>query len=185
LAAARAAFAARGYDRTTIRSIASDAGVDPALVHHYFGTKADVFAAAVQYPVSPGDILARLTAAGQDGMGAELTGFLVQLAEDPASRGSVLALVRSAVVEDEAAGMLREFISRVLLTAIAPTLPFPEHESRLRLELAVSHLIGVLLVRHVVRLEPLASAPAAEVVARVAPVIQQYFGPRPPSSVAT
>jgi AcrR family transcriptional regulator len=184
LDAARAAFGAHGYDRTTIRSIASDAGVDPALVHHYFGTKADVFAAAVQYPASPSDVVARLTAAGPQGMGAALASFLIQLAEDPARRASVLALVRSAVVQDEAAGMLREFISRVVLGAVAPQLPYPEQEARLRLELAVSHLIGLVLVRHVVKLEPLASAPAADVIDRIAPVIQQYFDAAEPQSRA-
>lgn len=184
LAAARAEFAANGYDRATIRGIARSAGVDPALVHHYFGTKTDVFAAAVQYPVRPTDVVELLTTTGPEELGMTLASLFVRIGDDPEGQASVLAIVRSAVAQDEAAAMFREFISRAVLSVIAPRLPFPEREARARLELAVSHMVGLTLMRHVMRIEPVASMPADELVARVGPVLQHYFDPDPDSRAA-
>ena len=175
LAAARSEFAERGYDGSTIRGIGRRAGVDPALVHHYFGTKADVFVAAVDFPVNPAVVVARVLAAGQEQLGPSIAQFFVATYEDSAAREPVFALVRAAMVQEPAAAMMREFVTHALVDHIAPQLSFAEAEARTRLELAVSHMVGLIIVRYVLRIEPLASLPAAELVARVGPVLQRYF----------
>lgn len=175
LAAARTEFAERGYDGATIRGIAKRAGVDPALVHHHYGVKADVFVAAVSFPISPAVVVDRLLAAGQQSLGPAMAGLFFATYEDSAAREPVIALVRAAMVQEQAATMMREFLTGALLEQIAPRLSFPAAEARARLELAVSHLVGLIITRYVLRLEPIASMPRDELVARVGPVLQHYF----------
>lgn len=175
LAAARSEFAERGYDGATIRGIAKRAGVDPALVHHHYGAKADVFVAAVDFPIKPAVVVERVMAGGQEQLGASIAAFFIGTYEDPAAREPVFAIVRAAMVQERAATMMREFLTRALVDHIAPRLSFAEPDARMRLELAVSHMVGLIIVRYVIRLEPLASMAADELVGRVGPVLQRYF----------
>jgi AcrR family transcriptional regulator len=176
LAAARARFAAHGYDATTMRQVARDAGVDPALVHHYFGTKSDLFVAAVEYPVNPAEVVAALVAADRDELGEQLLRLFLARWEEGTT--PLFALLRSAGEHEAAATMLREFIAREIVGRLSRELGVDR--PALRASLCGSQVVGLAFVRHVLRLEPLASADADTVVAWVAPTLQRYLtGPLP------
>jgi AcrR family transcriptional regulator len=175
LAAARQQFATLGYDGATIRGIARAAGVDPALVHHYFGGKEQVFVAALELPFDPTVVLPRLVSGDPAALGERFTRFFLSIWSNPGTRAPFLALLRSATTSEAAAAMLRSFVARVLLARIAAGLDdVPDRE--LRITLSASHLLGVALLRYVIKVEPLASATDDEVVAIVAPTIQRYLG---------
>ncbi len=173
LTAARHAFAERGYDGATVRAIAREARVDPALVHHFFGTKDDLFAAAIQFPVNPAAVLPGLLAPGVDGLGERLLRFFLSVWEGPGGPSPFLALIRGAVSHEESAALLREFITREVLGRVAAAVN--QEQPELRATLAGSQFVGLAMVRYVIRLEPLASADPEAVVAAVAPTIQRYL----------
>jgi AcrR family transcriptional regulator len=173
LAAARESFTASGYDGASIRDIAGRAGVDPALVHHYYGTKHELFIAAVELPLDMTVVLERILAGEPDRVGERLVAMLLSVWDGQADRSPLIALVRSAVSSDEAARMLREFLVSVLFARIAERLGLPD--SRLRASLAASQIIGLLIARYVVRIEPIASAPPPVVIAAVGPNLQRYL----------
>ncbi|SCE34726.1 transcriptional regulator, TetR family [Streptomyces sp. IgraMP-1] len=130
LAAAREEFSARGYDKTSIRRIAQAAGVDPALVHHYFGTKDEIFAAAVDLSLAlPAKELPALLADGPDGVGERVARLFLGFWEDPRTRGPVLAVVRSALTHEAARDIMRSFVTRNLLERIAAQVPVPPRRS--------------------------------------------------------
>ncbi|WP_169064110.1 TetR family transcriptional regulator [Geodermatophilus dictyosporus] len=174
LSAARAAFAERGFDGATIRAIATAAGVDPALVHHYFGSKDKLFLAAVEAPVDPEQLLPQVLAAGPDRLGESVVGMLLRVWDGPA-RPAGLALVRSAVGNEWTARLLREFLVSQVLRRVVGTLDLPPAEAEARGALVASQLIGVVMTRYVLEVEPLASAPAEELVAALAPTVQRYL----------
>jgi AcrR family transcriptional regulator len=123
LAAARSRFGDYGYDGATIRGIAADAGVDAALVHHFFGTKERLFAAAMRLPVNPGDLLTAALAPGArepgQGLGEHLVRTVLGAWEVTEMRSTFLGLLRSAVTSEQAAGMMREFATEAILSRIA------------------------------------------------------------------
>ncbi|MGI5529579.1 TetR family transcriptional regulator [Streptomyces syringium] len=174
LTAARAEFAEHGYDKASIRGIAKGAGVDPALVHHYFGPKEKIFGAAVEVAFAPAleaqDIV---SVGGLDTIGERLTRFILGVWEDPVTREPLLAIVRSAVANETAAAVFRDLVTIRLMVRVAGELDVPE--PRLRSELAAAQLVGVTLLRHVIKVEPLASADLDEVIAMVAPVVQRHL----------
>ncbi|MET9430499.1 TetR family transcriptional regulator [Streptomyces sp. NPDC003036] len=173
LEAARAEFAARGYDKTSVRGIARSAGVDPALVHHYFGTKDDVFAAAIEMSFEPALVVPAVLGAGPEGVGERLARTFLGVWENPATRAPLLAILRSALTHEAAATVLRGFVLRRLLERVAGELRVPD--PKFRAELAASHMIGIAILRYVVRVEPLASADPERIVAMVAPALQRYL----------
>ncbi|MCM2420860.1 TetR family transcriptional regulator [Streptomyces sp. RKAG293] len=173
LSAARAEFSARGYDKTSVRSIAKAAGVDPALVHHYFGTKEQVFAAAIETSFEPALQVPDVVGPGPDGIGERLARYFLGVWENPATRGPLLAVVRSALTHETAAAVLRGFLLRMLLERIAEDLRVPE--PKLRAELAASQMVGIAILRYVIKVEPLASADVEDIVALVAPTLQRYL----------
>ena len=173
LDAARAAFAERGFDGATIRDIARRAGVDPALVHHFHGSKDQLFAAALQLPIDPAVSLPALLEPGVDGLGERVARFFLQACEEGGVDGPFLALLRGAVGHPASATMLREFISRAVLGRIAVALG--TDDAPLRATLVGSQLVGMAMVRYVVRVEPLASADPDTVVAALAPTLQRYL----------
>jgi AcrR family transcriptional regulator len=173
LDAARRAFAEQGYQRATVRDVAKLAGVDPALVHHYFGTKQDLFVAAVRLPVNPVDQLTAVLAAEPDQVGQRLVETFLSIWDHAAGQSPLLALIRSAVADKDAAAMLREFITEEVLGPIARRLGSPD--AQLRATLVGSQLIGLAMARYIIRVEPLASAPAAELAAAVGPTLQRYL----------
>jgi AcrR family transcriptional regulator len=183
LDAARRAFAERGYQQATIREVAGLAGVDPALVHHYFGTKQDLFVAAVEIPVNPFEaFIALVSEEGLETLGERLLGLFLSVWDQTEQHSPMLALIRSAVSEERAAAMLREFITEEILGRIARELGTPD--ARLRTNLVASQLVGLIMARYVIRIEPLASTPAPVLVAAVGPTLQRYItgdigGPSP------
>lgn len=173
LEAARTQFAERGYDKTSVRGIAKAAGVDPALVHHYFGTKDEVFAAAIEVSFEPATAIPLIVGGPREAIGERLARFFISVWENPATRAPLLAVVRSALTHEAAAKVLRGFVLRRLLERIAADLDVPD--PKLRAELAASHMIGIAILRYVIQVEPLASADPEEIVAQVSPTLQRYL----------
>ncbi|MER7490584.1 TetR family transcriptional regulator [Streptomyces sp. NPDC126497] len=174
LDAAREEFSVHGYEKTSVRGIAKSAGVDSALVHHYFGTKEQVFEAAVEVAFAP-VLAARSTVleGPLDEVGERMTRMIVGLWESPVTRAPLLAIVRSAVNNEIAAGVFRRLVTSQLLRRIAGQLDAPDAE--LRAELAAAQLVGIAMVRYVIKVEPLASADAEQIIRRVAPVVQGHL----------
>ncbi len=181
LAAAREEFATKGYDGATIRGIATAAEVDPALVHHYFGTKEKLFGAALELPFNPGEIFARVLVGGIDGVGERLLRAAFAAWKDVGARTAAMAVIRTATSSDKGAAMLREFLERNVLERIAAELS-PDR-AKLRASLVASQMAGLLMARYVIRLPALATADDEELIAAVAPNVQRYLtgdlGPRP------
>lgn len=174
LAAAREEFSERGYDKASVRGIAKAAGVDSALVHHYFGTKEQVFEAAITLSFGPAMQAPQAVEEGPlDGVGERLTRFVFGVWENPATRAPLLAIVRSAVNNDAAAAVFRRIIATQVLRRIAGRLEVPDAE--LRAELAAAQLVGIAMLRYVIKVEPLASADPEQIIARVAPVVQAHL----------
>lgn len=173
LAAARKRFAASGYDRTRIRDVAADAGVDAALVHYFFKSKDGLFAAAMQLPFSPPDVLRPVLAEGLDGLGERLVRRLLSVWDDPANRVALLALLQGATAHPGAAEALRQFLRREMVGRVAGVIEADRPE--LRANLVASQVVGLIVARYVVRVEPLASLPADEVVPLVGPTLQRYL----------
>jgi AcrR family transcriptional regulator len=172
VAAARTHFSEAGYDGATIRGIAAAAAVDPALVLHYFGSKEGVFKAAVNFPVDPSEFLPRLLASGLDGLGERLVRFFLETWDSP-SGSPLLGLIRSVVSSEVAASLLRDFVTREVLGPLARALELDHPQ--LRASLAGSQLIGLAMLRYVVKLEPLASASHDEVARWLGPTVQRYL----------
>jgi AcrR family transcriptional regulator len=175
LAAARRLFGQRGYAGTTIRAIAAEAGVNPALVHHFFRTKEQVFVAALEFPIQPAAVLAMLQDGPREEIGERTARFIVSVWREPDSRAPLLAILRSAMTRDESAVVTREFLSSVALIKVSTTLGVEP----LRVIGAIGQAVGVMVLRYVVGLEPLASASEDEVVALIAPTFQRALGPGP------
>ena len=173
LDAARRVFAEHGYQHATIRDVARLAGVDPALVHHYFGKKQELFVAAVRLPVNPAEQLMAVLALDPDQAGERMVELFLSVWDHAADQSPLLALVRSAVGDEHAAAMLREFITEEVLGEIARRLGSPD--ARLRATLVGSQLMGMAMARYIIKVEPLASAPAAQVVAAIGPTLQRYL----------
>jgi AcrR family transcriptional regulator len=171
LAAAQTHFATDGYDGATIRAIAATAGVDPALARHYFGNKERLFVAAMRFPIDPADFVPRVLAAGPDHAGEELARTFLRAWDMPDT--PFVALLRSVTTNEQAAQMMRQFISREVIGRLAATLNVDRPE--LRASLTGSQLVGLAMVRYVIRLEPIASMDSEELVRTVGPTLQRYL----------
>ncbi|MEJ2885354.1 TetR/AcrR family transcriptional regulator [Actinomycetospora aeridis] len=173
LGAARARFSTAGFRDATVRAIAGDAGVDPALVMHYFGSKQGLFVAAMEFPLDPSQVVPRLLAPGVDGLGERLVGFLLQVIDELGEANPMLGLVRSAVGHPDAARMMREFLGEAILDRIAAAVQ--ADRPRLRAELCASQIVGVIMARQILALPELAAADRATLVAAYGPTIQRYL----------
>jgi AcrR family transcriptional regulator len=173
LEAARRLFAERGYQGATMRAIAADAGVDAALVVHFFGNKATLLSEAVEWPFSPEVEMPKLLVDGPHHAGRHLVALVVRTWDREGSRNPILTLVRAATTEPQAAEMLGEFLRRRLFAPLMERLGSDRPD--LRANLAASQLVGLGLARHVLHVEPLASAKSADVVAWYAPTLQRYL----------
>lgn len=148
--------------------------MDSALVHHYFGTKEQVFEAAVTLSFAPAMEAPKAVEEGPlDGVGERLTRFVFGVWENPATRAPLLAIVRSAVNNEAAAAVFRRIIATQVLRRIAGRLDVPDAE--LRAELAAAQLVGIAMLRYVIKVEPLASADPERIIERVAPVVQAHL----------
>ncbi len=179
LEAARRYFEEHGYERATIRAIAAEAGVDPALVHHYFGSKDQLLVAALKLPVNPRDVLPELLSGPVEGIGERLLRRVLSVwGADWATGGHLIGLIRTSMTHKDAARMMREFFTREIVGRLAEALEVPQ--PRLRIGLVASQLMGLAMARFVVRMEPIASANPETLIACYAPTIQRYLtGPLP------
>ncbi len=173
LASARKVFSEQGYDAASLRQIARDAGVDAAMVHHYFQNKDGLFAACVELPADPRAVLADVVVVPVAERGAAILRALLTLWDSPV-QPALLALLRGAVSSRTQAALLREVMSKRIVGAALVDLP-DDDGRRLRGSLLASQLIGLMLSRYVLRLEPLASASHEEIVALVGPTLQRYL----------
>jgi AcrR family transcriptional regulator len=171
--AARSSFAAKGYDKSSLRGIARDAGVDPALVHHYFDGKAALFAETMAVPVNPAEVIAHVIAGDRDRLGWRLVETFLAVWEPPERREAIVALARSSMSSEEAARMLREFLGREVFGRIAVSTG--ASDAQLRGALAASQMIGLVMARYVVRVPGLAEASPADLVEHLGPVLQGYL----------
>lgn len=184
LAAAATVFGDLGYDGATIRLIAERAGVDSALVHHYFGSKADLFAAAIDIPINPASTLPEVIGTDLDSAGERLVRFVVELWDRPAFRERGVAMLRSVIGNRKTASLMVGFVSRELIRHIGERIG-PGDEGRTRASLVASQVVGLMVTRYVLELEPIASTPAEDLVAAVGPTLQRYLtgpltAPAPP-----
>lgn len=173
LEAASARFAQQGYEGATIRGIATDAGVDPALIHHFFGTKDKLFVAAMRLPINPAEVIPKVVAAGIDGAGERLAAIFVHTMRELGDANPMLGLLRSATAHPGAARMIRDFFTSAVLEKVAAALDVPQ--PRLRAALCASQMMGLLIAHQVVGLPPLVEANTETLVAAVGPVIQHYM----------
>jgi AcrR family transcriptional regulator len=177
LAAARELFAAQGYAGTSVRSIAAAAGVDGSLVHHYFGTKDDLFVAALELPVDPRAALAGAVAAGPDGAGERMLRVFLSVWDDPELQLPLLGLARG-MLDPAGQRLLSEGFLTAVLRPVGVALGIERPD--VRMPLVASQVMGLILVRYLLDMEPVASMAAEDVVAIYAPTIQRYLtGPLP------
>ncbi len=172
---ARRLFADSGYDKTSVRDIATAAGVDPALIRHYFGSKAELFRSTVGWPFEPVELGARITGGDRRHIGARLTRVFFEAWEQPGSRAPLLAILRGAATHEESTTLVRQFIQDQLYPQLAK--PLRGSDTELRIDLAMAQLLGIAYLRHVLQVEPIASAPADELIARVTPIITAHLNP--------
>ncbi|QHG84464.1 TetR/AcrR family transcriptional regulator [Rhodococcus rhodochrous] len=173
LASARELFAANGFDKTTVRAVAAGAGVDPALVHHYFGTKLQLFTASIALPVDPRDVLAPVYAAAPEDLGRALVTALLGVWDSP-HRDAAVAMFRAQIAGGDS-GLIRSFLLEVALAPLFERIDRPAGTGRLRAELVATQMTGIMLVRYIIGLEPLASMPSEQLVQIVAPTVQHYL----------
>jgi AcrR family transcriptional regulator len=174
LAAARERFSAHGYDRVRMRDVAADAGVDVALVTYHFGSKDGLFAAALEMPEPMAALLADVLEQGEIGDFAErFLRRVLEVWDDPQTGGALVALVRSAMSHPPAREQLSEFVQSELLARVASRLDAPDAGKRAAL--FGSQLIGLMLYRHVLHVEPIASMDPEELVRRAAPALQRHL----------
>jgi len=173
LLSARTSFGELGFDGTTIRHVAARAGVDPALVHHYFGSKQQLFVAAMELPLDLPATVPRLLEGPRDQLGERFVRYLLELWETNAFRPLLLGVVRSATTDPIAAAMLRQLLAEGPFLVLARAIDQPD--AAFRATLAGSQLIGLALARYVVAVEPLASAPPEVLVRALAPTVQRYL----------
>lgn len=159
-----------------MRAIARAADVDPALVHHYFTGKEQLFVAAMELPFDPAETIPHVMSGAQspEEIADRLVRLFFSIWGDEHTRAPMLALLRSATGTATGAEVLRPFVEQALLARIVERLPaLPD--AALRVSLASSHLVGIALLRYVVRVEPLASAGEEEVIALVSPAIRLHL----------
>lgn len=173
LAAAAAEFGARGYDGATMRTIAERAGVDAALLHHYFGTKSALFTATVDVPVDPSQLIHGALDGDLDGAGERLVRLVVTTWDAPAFRTRGVALIRAVIGSRRTSSLLIGFVSREIVHRIGDRLGGAQAQHRAAL--VASQVIGLIVTRYVIELEPLASTSVDQVVADLGPTIQRYL----------
>ena len=178
--AARVDFAEQGYDGTSLRGIARRAEVDPALVHHYFGGKPQLFAAVMDIPADPAALISAVVSGPRDQVGESLVRTFLAVWDSEAGRQRFQALVRAAVTHEDATRMLREFLTREVFGRVVRELSNdgePSHELEVRAGLAASQMIGLAMMRYIVEFPAVVDATHDELAALVGPTIQRYLAP--------
>lgn len=172
LDAARSLFSANGFSSTSVRAIAASAGVDPALVHHYFGSKDDLFVASLSLPIDPRTVFALVAAGGPDGAGERLLRGFLSVWDDPGLQVPMIGFARG-LLDPSASALIKEGFLTVVIGPLGVALGIDQPERRM--PLVASQMIGIVMFRYLVGVEPLVSMSADEVVAIYAPTIQRYL----------
>ncbi|MCV7379924.1 TetR family transcriptional regulator [Mycobacterium alsense] len=173
LASARELFARNGIDRTSIRAVAAGAGVDSALVHHYFGTKQQLFAAAIRIPIDPMTVLVPLREVPVDELGYQLPSMLLPIWDSELGAG-LIATLRSLLAGAEVS-LARSFLQEVVTAEVAARVDNPPGTGVIRAQFVASQLMGVVMARYIVKVEPFASLPADQIARTIAPNLQRYL----------
>jgi len=168
LEAARATFATRGYEQTTIRAVAAQADIDPSMVMRYFGSKAGLFTAASTMDLDPPDL--RPVPARR--RGEHLVRHFVGRWESAATDETLVFMMRTAVTNEAVAEQMQATFNKLI---VSPVAALGDDAAGERAALIGSQMLGLVLCRYVLRLEPLCSMPTEDVIARVAPTIQRYL----------
>lgn len=173
VAAAREVFVEKGYDGATVRAIAAKAGVDAAMVNHWFGGKEGLFAQAVlQLPFDPAEILKRLVDGPVEQAGERIIRTFVTV-WDATGGGTFAALIRSVTSQQEVANALKSFFVNAIFKNLLTEIGAEQRE--LRATLCATQMVGLGIVRYVVHFEPLASADMETLVKAIAPNMQRYL----------
>ncbi|ETB28802.1 TetR/AcrR family transcriptional regulator [Mycobacterium avium] len=173
LASARELFARNGIRNTSIRAVAAAAGVDSALVHHYFGTKEKLFAAAVQIPIDPMQVIGPLREVPVDDLGYALPSMLLPLWDSEVG-AAFIATLRSILAGEEIS-LFRTFIQDVIGVEVGPRVDNPAGSGVIRIQFVASQLVGVVMARYILELQPFASLPPEQIAATIAPNLQRYL----------
>jgi AcrR family transcriptional regulator len=173
LASARELFARNGIKNTSIRAVASAAGVDSALVHHYFGTKEQLFAAAIHIPIDPMDVIGPLREVPVEELGHRIPSILLALWDSEVG-ASFIATLRSVLAGSEV-NLFRTFIQDVIGVEVGSRVDSPPGTGLLRVQFVASQLVGIIMARYILEFEPFASLPAQQIADTVAPNLQRYL----------
>jgi AcrR family transcriptional regulator len=173
LTSARNLFARNGIDKTSIRAVGADAGVDPALVHHYFGTKQQLFAAAIHIPIDPMEVLRPLRETPVEQIGYVLPSILLPLWDSEAGKGFI-ATIRSLLAGSEVS-LLRSFLQEVITVEVGTRVDNPPGSGLIRVQFVASQLVGVVMARYILELEPFKSLPVAKIAETIGPNLQRYL----------
>ena len=173
LAAATDEFGEHGYDASTTRAIAGRAGVDPALLHHHFGTKADLFAASIGAPLRPDLAVPEILTGPREQTGERLVAYVLAMWDSPTVGPRALVMLRTSLASKRATPLLAGFLRRELLDKVAAGLDAPD--AGLRADLAASQIAGLIIARYVLRLPDLVAAPTDVLVARVGATVQGHL----------
>jgi len=171
--AARRQFGDLGYRRTTLRSVAASAGVDPRLVLHYYGSKQNLFRESVELPMDPERVIGLVFARGMENVGRSAAEIMVGLLDEPRSRQALTGILRAAVSEPEAAELIRDLLAERILMPVARQVGGEQPE--LRASMVASQVVGLATARHLVGLPPLVAASRQQLIAALAPVIDHYL----------
>lgn len=182
LGSARELFARNGIDRTSVRAVAAAAGVDAALVHHYFGTKQQLFAAAIQLPMDPMTVLKPIRETPVEELGLRLPSLLLPIWDSELGAG-LIATLRSLISGAEVS-LARSFLQEVIVAEVGPRIDNPAGTGAIRVQFVASQLMGVVMARYIVKLEPFASLPADRIAATIAPNLQRYLTGELPDGLA-
>lgn len=173
LNSARELFARNGIDKTSIRAIAADAGVDAALVHHYFGTKTQLFAAAIHIPIDPMDVIGPLREVPIERLGYTLPSILLSLWDSEAGKGFI-ATIRSILAGNDVS-LIRSFLQEIIAVEVGSRVDNPPGSGRIRVQFVASQLVGVVLARYILELDPFKSLPIEQIAETIAPNLQRYL----------
>ncbi|KUI34150.1 TetR family transcriptional regulator [Mycobacterium sp. IS-1590] len=173
LNSARELFARNGIDKTSIRAIAAAAGVDPALVHHYFGTKTQLFAAAIHIPIDPMQVIGPLQRVPVEEIGRTLPSLLLPLWDSELGKGFI-ATLRSIIAGNDSS-LVRSFLQEVIAREVGSRVDDPPGSGPVRVQFVASQLVGVVMARYILELEPFKSLPVDQVVETIAPNLQRYL----------
>jgi AcrR family transcriptional regulator len=173
LVSARELFARNGIDKTSIRAVAAAAGVDSALVHHYYGTKQQLFAAAIHIPIDPMEVIGPMRETPVEKLGYKLPSVLLPLWDSELGKGFI-ATIRSLLAGSDVS-LIRSFLQEVIAVEVGTRVDNPPGTGMIRVQFVASQLVGVVMARYILELDPFKSLPVEQIAETIAPNLQRYL----------